>query len=536
MSKTRLHFIGLFLVLTLLVSPTALFAQGPKPSIQNDPNYKHFTGDDGGVMHGLNPAFAQEIVLLVKGYPGISFDLPKKPDGWSRCFVETDGGTLASGEALEQLMIHAVDPDSQPSNVYVKLVAPMLPALHARVVASKLPLKPAELLKHALDLSKGNYPLAVLMAHNYTKNITYKGRQAREKLAGLIAQGKPYKFPADIGAAAAKLATLRETPGDKMGIYYHSFVPLTIAAWTGNPVSADKAIIDEYLVRRAARIKEYVPNMIGQYVPDMRSPIDEQKRQNDLNFARAAHDIRNWRSPRPRVVVCNLVVSPAQGEISTKFKIDMEYEIQEMTPSSEPVIEEILRVTAPQFARDVVNNTKPVQFGSGFRFKRSFTFEPEVEGRHVLAYSFKGAKGFEETRGDISFEVTTGDERWKKMVGLWRTQTGNEIRISVSGKELTARIVKLPSPQPGFDLKPGDITIGQLVASGKDSVYSNNAYSYGKTGHNLKPHDRGRADLKISADGNEITGKRTLARYYDGSKTWDAGETTENLRWVRIGN
>ncbi len=534
MSKTRVPFIGLMLILALLISTTTLFAQTTKPSIHNDPNYKHFTGDDGGMMRGADPAFAKEIVLLVKNYPGISFDLPKKPDGLSRCFVETNGGTLIDGEQFEQLMIHAVEPDAQGSNVYVKLVAPLLPGLQASVLASNHPLKPAELLKLCLDSSNGNYPLAVLLAHNYTKNIAYKGRQAREKLAGLIAQGKPYKFPADIGGAAAHLVTMREKPGDKMGIYYHSFVPLVIATWTGSPNSADKAIVDEYLVRNLAWAKKQIPNAIGKYLPDMGSPPDSEKKQSDLNFAGAAHDIHNWRKPNPRVVVCHCSVTPARGDMSTKFKIDIEYEFQELTYSSEPVIEEVLRVTAPEFTRDLVNETKPVQLGSGFKFKKSFSFEPEVEGKHLFAYSFKGGKGFEETQGNKAFVVAADDERWKKMVGLWRTDTGGEIRISLSGNELTVKCVKLSNTN--FRLKPGDTIIGHAVPTGKDSVHSNNAYSYAKIADNLKAHDRGTADLKISADGNTITGKRTMARYYDGAKDWDAGEIMQNMTWVRIGN
>ncbi len=90
--------------------------------------------------------------------------------------------------------------------------------------------------------------------------------------------------------------------------------------------------------------------------------------------------------------------------------------------------------------------------------------------------------------------------------------------------------------ESNFRIKPGEITIGHAVPTGKDSGHSNNAHTYAKVADNIKAHDRGKADLKISADGNTITGKRTLAQYFDGAKDWDAGETTQNMTWVRIGN
>lgn len=123
---------------------------------------------------------------------------------------------------------------------------------------------------------------------------------------------------------------------------------------------------------------------------------------------------------------------------------------------------------------------------------------------------------------------------WQQMVGLWQTNLGGHVRISKSGNELTVVVVKVANPN--YKQKPGDITIAHAKPSGEYSVHSNNSYSYPKVADNLKPHDHGTADLQISEDGNTITGKRTLAQYYDGSKEWDAGEISQTLIWKRIGD
>lgn len=130
-------------------------------------------------------------------------------------------------------------------------------------------------------------------------------------------------------------------------------------------------------------------------------------------------------------------------------------------------------------------------------------------------------------------QIASAAAGWESMVGTWQTETGGQVRVSRSGNELTVVFVKLSSAN--FQFKPGDLAIGHARPTGPNTVRSNNAVSYPKVGHSLRPDDRGTAELHISADGNSITGKRTLARYYDGSTEWDAGQVTVDIRWKRIG-
>lgn len=392
------------IVVVLFLAGSSAVAQ-TAPSIENDPNYKHFKGSDGSRLRGADPAFAKEVVDVVMSYPGIDFELPKK-DGKLRCFVETNKTSLIDGNPFEQLMIHAVDPDSQFNNEYVKLVAGLLPALNARVMASSKEITPAELIRYCLDVCQGNYPKATLLAHNYAKNITYKGRNEYRKLAGLIKLGKPYKFSPLIGAQASKLVTMRSTPDEKMGIYYHSFVPLVIAAWTGYPGAADTAIIEEYRVRTAAWLKQKIPSSIAKYLPDMGSPPDGEKKQSDLQFAEAAHEIHRKVAARPRIVVCNCSVTPASGPLGTKFKVKLNYQIQGITPGAEPVIEENMKITAHEFSRELVNENKQIMVMDSFNVEREFDFDPEVEGSHLVEFSFKGGKGGIDAEGNKPFQVT----------------------------------------------------------------------------------------------------------------------------------
>jgi hypothetical protein len=93
-------------------------------------------------------------------------------------------------------------------------------------------------------------------------------------------------FPKRYGEVAGRLVNLRAAPGDKMGIWYHAFVPLAVAAWTGDPEEADGALTREYVVRWLRRLTS------------AGSPMDDEKRASDQCFARAAREIRNAQASR----------------------------------------------------------------------------------------------------------------------------------------------------------------------------------------------------------------------------------------------
>ncbi len=122
---------------------------------------------------------------------------------------------------------------------------------------------------------------------------------------------------------------------------------------------------------------------------------------------------------------------------------------------------------------------------------------------------------------------------WRNAYGHWKTQAGSTVRIDRQGEELTVTILELPNNQ--YRMKVGDVSVAHLKPTGPNTMHSNSAYTYAKAADiKLAPHDHGTCDLVISADGQTITGKRSLAQYYDGSTTWDAGEMTSDITWKRI--
>ena len=144
-------------------------------------------------------------------------------------------------------------------------------------------------MRLALDVTDGNCLLAVLTAHNLFKNITYQGRNQAKILAGVVKLNPNKRFSERFGGFANKLASLRQTPQtgagrtDKMGIWYHSFVVLSIGVWV-SPEAASGAITHEYAVRSLGSLT------------NMGSPVDPEKQSSDEAFLWATRQIRDTRA------------------------------------------------------------------------------------------------------------------------------------------------------------------------------------------------------------------------------------------------
>jgi len=268
-------------------------------SIEDDPGYRSFSGlSETDVVNSQElerrrKNYCSNMTRTIWQFPDIDYSwpqldgkpLPKAPYDERKWHYS---GGLHDGSPFEQLMIHAVDPDSQKNNPYVRITAPYMDKLKQRILASPNRLTPADVMREALEVTGGNYRLATLTAHNLFKNITYQGRRRSGYDRGRISAGRTnVKFPSEYGNFADKLVNLRPTPQtgvgrtDKMGIWYHSFVPMSIAAWTGNADQADLAIDQEYLVRSLGGLT------------NMGSPVDPDKKASDLCFASAATAVQN---------------------------------------------------------------------------------------------------------------------------------------------------------------------------------------------------------------------------------------------------
>ena len=363
-------------------------------SIENDPAYIKFQGGDGQPCRGQDPTFYPALMQSIIGFPGIKFTLPDY-EGKPQCFVEINGlDRLITGDPFEQLMIHAVTPTDQSKNKYVKQTANSVKILEQSVLTSVGNITPAQLMTMSLRATDGNFPLAVLTAHNFLKEIAYGGRAQYLKLRGLIAQGKPYRFPSRYGDIAAKLANMRTAKGDKMGIWYHSFVPLAITAWTFVPDAGDNAITDEYTARRLL---------------NMGSPVDPEKQGSDEKFAQVIHTLHKLYALQiDRIKVCHAEVNPKSGPVGTKFKLSITYQVPDapapvfLTESIE-VVSDGTQGTASVI---VVSRSKRTITRGERDSKRDFESSPLKAGK----YNFKVAlesQAFKKNL-NIPFTVTAG--------------------------------------------------------------------------------------------------------------------------------
>ncbi len=365
-----------------------------QPSIKNDPAYIKFQGGDGQPFRGQDPTFYPALMQSIIGFPGIKFTLPDY-EGKPQCFVEITGmDRLITGDPFEQLMIHSVTPTDQFNNKYVKQTANTVKILEQSVLASAGNITPAELMTMSLRATDGNFPMAALTAHNFLKEIAYGGRAQYLKLKGLIAQGKPYRFPTRYGEVAAKFVNMRTAKGDKMGIWYHSFVPLAITAWTFVPDAGDNAIIDE--------------NRARQFV-NMGSPVDPEKQSSDEKFALIIHKVHKLYSLQiDKIKVCHAEVNPKSGPVGTKFKLNIAYQVPD-APSPVFLTESIEVVsdgTPGATSVNVVSKSKRTITRGERDSKRDFESSPLKAGK----YTFKVALETQGFRKDLNlpFTVTAG--------------------------------------------------------------------------------------------------------------------------------
>ncbi|HLH21225.1 MAG TPA: carboxypeptidase regulatory-like domain-containing protein [Chloroflexota bacterium] len=125
--------------------------------------------------------------------------------------------------------------------------------LAARVAASDEALQPPDVLRLALDVTGGDYPLATLVAHNLLKELAFASRDGADALVGWSAGDRgsadaaraasdpryTVRTAAEVPALVGKLAALRPADDpradDRLGPWYHLFGMLFVGALVGGP-------------------------------------------------------------------------------------------------------------------------------------------------------------------------------------------------------------------------------------------------------------------------------------------------------------
>ena len=209
---------------------------------KGDENVKSFFG----VNEKSNKTYKEmcdEILAVLQKYnnpDGRKF--PQDVDGWSYELAD---------------YLYAGNNPSQVGGPFWKATEKSMDEIDNVLFASKKQNSPAEVLEIAIEANNGNVPLGILAAHNYLKEVTYKGRRAYSPKTGM---------PWEYGSTAARLSSWRQQTNitaageyDKMGPIYHIFAAMTGGLWL--PTSASgPAIAHAEAFLRTCRIGADYPD------------------------------------------------------------------------------------------------------------------------------------------------------------------------------------------------------------------------------------------------------------------------------------
>lgn len=127
------------------------------------------------------------------------------------------------------VFLQEADAPSKQRGPFYEIVAPSLGKIRERLVGQRAQISPAQFLKMCIEENGNNVPLGMLAAHNFLKDITYRGRDAYVPGVNMTEFGLP----------ARKLQSWRQNQNmkasvgtyDKLGPLYHVFAAMTAAYW-----------------------------------------------------------------------------------------------------------------------------------------------------------------------------------------------------------------------------------------------------------------------------------------------------------------
>ncbi len=161
-----------------------------------------------------------------------------------------DVGGFSSSIKLADFLFAGSSP-SETGGPFWQATKDSMVEIESRLLGEAEQVSPAELLRIALEANNGNIPLAVLAAHNYLKELTYKGRNSYSPKDGI---------DPEYGVPASRLQSWRESDNitasgeyDKMGPLYHIFAAMSGALWlptsaSGPGIAAGEAFLRTFRV------------------------------------------------------------------------------------------------------------------------------------------------------------------------------------------------------------------------------------------------------------------------------------------------
>ena len=218
-----------------------------------------------GTWENKIKAHIDVLVLNAKRYHDITKDVfipgeteADRWDGIVKGYAVNASLGLESGRMILLLSGDYLPNENRHNNPYAAWTATTEEPLRRKILTSPTgALLPGDILELALDVSGGNYPLAVMTAHAVLKTATKKGRDVIETMVArgrgarweLIPElAKQLKPHSDIALRLRNIRPDDDKTGDKLGPWYHGFGILSAGALS-SPAGAKIGAWGEHLLK-----------------------------------------------------------------------------------------------------------------------------------------------------------------------------------------------------------------------------------------------------------------------------------------------
>ena len=157
------------------------------------------------------------------------------------------GKDISAKNDLTQFLQAANSP-ATIGGIFYELVEPSMDRIRDRLLAQRQQISPAQFLRISIEENDNNVPLGILAAHNFLKDITYRGRDTYDHLG-------PGDHMTEFGLPASKLQSWRQDSNikpsigtyDKMGPVYHVFAAMTAGYWLPSLVGGNVDNFEAFL-------------------------------------------------------------------------------------------------------------------------------------------------------------------------------------------------------------------------------------------------------------------------------------------------
>lgn len=141
---------------------------------------------------------------------------------------------------------------------------------------------------------------------------------------------------------------------------------------------------------------------------------------------------------------------------------------------------------------------------------------------------------YERAKAKSKAAVSGQQAPWRRMVGTWRTQSGNVMRIYFGDPNELVAAYESVKPDYGYAVRPGDLSFTHGFADAPNSIKSDRGLCYGLKGDAIKVHQNCKVRMTISPDCQSINVVRQDYQYPVGGTEWLPTFVMNTYTYTRI--